>query len=118
LFGATASLIPTSNYFLALCLALQACFPLLSHNFIDNMFAAAAGIQLEIGSGQYGFSLRGAVASRVIVDHKQSSWSCLQGVQSLRLTFMRLMPVFKYENNNLDIEAFVTILSYSDSQAL
>jgi hypothetical protein len=81
------------------------------------MFAAATGIQLEIGSGQYDFSLRGAVASRVIVDHKQSSWSCLHGVQSLRPIFMRLLLVFKYVNINLDIEAFVAILSYSDSQA-
>ena len=117
MFGATAFLILTSSYFLASCLALQACFPLLSRDYVNDVFAAAAGIQLEIGSGQYGFSLRGAVASRVIVDHKQTSWSCQHGEKSLRLTFILVLLVMKYANIHLDMEAFVAILSYSDSQA-
>lgn len=58
------------------------------------MFAAAAGIQLEIASGQFDFSLHGAVASRVIVDHNQKTWTCSEGVQSPRLYLSSAIDAF------------------------
>ena len=76
------SLTQTSSRFQAYSLVLQVSFPLFhQHDRSTDNIAAAAAIQLEIGSGKFDFTLHGATASRVIVDHIQKAWTCYDGVQ-------------------------------------
>jgi hypothetical protein len=48
--------------------------------------AAASGIRFEIGSGKFEFSLHGAIASRLIVDQKQHTWTCTDGLKTYFLS--------------------------------
>ena len=81
------SLTQTSSRFQAYSLVLQVPFPLFhQHDRSTDNIAAAAAIQLEIGSGKFDFTLHGATASPVIVDHIQKAWNCSDGVQLQSLT--------------------------------
>ena len=90
----------TNSRFQAFSLASQVLFPL-SHQLDSSThdIAAAAAIQLEIGSGKFDFTLHGAAATHVMVDHNHKSWTCSDGAVSSSLSgFLHVFDVGSLAN--------------------
>ena len=92
-----------------------------SRRVLAQPLADAEGIRLEVGSGKFDFSLRGASASRVIVDPRQHRWTCTEGATMFRWKLCMPTPLYALLFVHVQFPQFFLLLVtslHSNVQAL